>query len=607
MLMLLGLIPVLILIHTLKPKPTEIEVTNLFLWQEVLKERSRNITLKRLMKNLPLLLQILIVILAAVALAKPVWTYLVAQKGDMVFIVDTSASMRTQTASGNRLDKAKQQATALIDDGSDDQKILIIEAGSEPQIQSGFVESKSRAKEIINSLMVTDAPGNIEKAVYLALSFVDPSKEDVIYLVTDGAGTRTDIKRVLQAHPQIVPVGITGGGANMGITKFEFRQEMLRKNHYEIMLEVKNFSKDAIACPVQLSIDKTAIFNTRLNFEAFEKKLLIFPYSGLITGMAKARLDIDDALAADNRAYLSLNTTQDVWVLLVTKGNYFLEKLLESYPNFMVNTVREIVPSSWDAQTRRHDIVIIDRMDFPPSQRGNFLLINAFSPSLPASKEGQIDFPVVLDWNNKSPLMTDVNIEGLTIEKAFKIDNAVNLTKVIESVETGLMYTYERDGIRTVLLNFDITRSDLPLKVAFPVMMSNIINWLNPHKLHFSSLYTQAGKPFDIYLDPDTTSVSIRRPSGKWEKAVVQSNPFIYKNTQAVGVYTISEKNKRRYFTVNLLNEAESDITEVDLSASSGQPGAYEKTATQQPYWYVFMLLGFTILILEWFVWLKTE
>jgi len=51
MLITLGLIPILILIHTLKPKPKQIQVTNLFLWQEVLKERSRHITFERLKKN----------------------------------------------------------------------------------------------------------------------------------------------------------------------------------------------------------------------------------------------------------------------------------------------------------------------------------------------------------------------------------------------------------------------------------------------------------------------------------------------------------------------------------------------------------------------------
>ena len=69
MFLTLSFIPILILIHALKSKPRQIEVTNLFLWQEVIKERTSHITLTRLKKNLPLLLQIVLVCLAALALA----------------------------------------------------------------------------------------------------------------------------------------------------------------------------------------------------------------------------------------------------------------------------------------------------------------------------------------------------------------------------------------------------------------------------------------------------------------------------------------------------------------------------------------------------------
>ena len=89
MLALLGIIPILILIHTLKPKPRQVDVTNLFLWQEVLKERSSHLTFDRLKKNLPLLFQICVLILAALALAKPTWMYFSPQKGNMILVIDT--------------------------------------------------------------------------------------------------------------------------------------------------------------------------------------------------------------------------------------------------------------------------------------------------------------------------------------------------------------------------------------------------------------------------------------------------------------------------------------------------------------------------------------
>ena len=595
MLITLGLIPILILIHTLKPKPRQIDITNLFLWQEVLKERSSHLTFERLKRNLPLFLQIIIVILAALALAKPAWLYFASEQGNMILVMDTSASMKAKFESGTRFDVAREKALELIDRRNQDQKILIVAAANKPVVKGGYLDNSKQAKRLITDLTPSDASADLEKAIYLALSFVDPLRKDRVYLISDGGSKK--IAALVKNHPRIIPIVISGGKRNIGITKFEFRREIERVDAYEIMLEIKNFNPAPIV-----------IFDRLLTFEASEKKLLIFPYAGLLTGIAKALLEIDDDFATDNQAYLSLNAAKDIWVLLVSKGNYFLEKLLEAYPNFKVNSINEIIPSSWSEQTARHYIVIVDRMDFPKTQKGNFLLIDAYSPAIPVVKTGSVRFPKNLDWNKKSPLMANVDIGGLIVEQAASLRADPSMQAVIESTGTGLMYVYEDGGFRAVFLGFDITRSDLPLKVAFPVMMSNIINWLNPHKLEFSILQTRAGEPFDIYLEPHTDAFYTRAPREKWEKQRHTANPFRYTRTHSVGVYTISENGKQRYFTVNLADESESDISGSFMQEIRDKPVETldtEDISVQHPLWSAFLFLGLAVLFIEWYFWLR--
>lgn len=606
MLAALGLIPILILLHALRPKPKEVDVTNLFLWQDILKDQGSRMTLKRLRKNLPLLFQILLIILAAMALARPVWLHFTRKQGNVVLVVDASASMKTNTGGGTRFELAREKAIEIVRNHDKGQKLLVIEAGNEPVLPAGFIETAAEAKALITDLIPSDVPGKLEKALYLALSFVEPGSEDTIYLITDGAGT--DFLKLLQLHHKIIPVIVAGGSENIGITKFEFRQNFDRSDIYEIMVTMKNFTSESVTCPFRLSIDKMAIVDTTLTFEASEERLIILPYSGLITGVAKAELDIEDDFPVDNTAYLSLSASKDIWVLLASKGNYFLEKLLEAYPNFLVNTVTEIVPSSWEEHLAGHDLIIVDRMDVPATDSGNLLLIDAFSPSIPAVRNGKVDFPRILDWDETHPLMTDVNLSSLKIEQAEQLDVAESLHPVVESLQTGLIYTYENNDLRAVLLGFDITRSDLPLKVAFPVMISNIINWLNPHKLSFSALQAKTGEPFAIELDRQTTEFSVRTPNGTWSKYQAASNPYIYTNTQQVGMYTILENKKSRYFTVNLLDEAESDITvpafDVASYASRTEEEA-EEIAIRQHLWSWFLLFGIVMIMIEWYAWLK--
>ena len=606
MLLTLTAIPILILIHTLKPKPRRVDVTNLFLWNEVLKERSHNVSFERLKRNLPLLLQILIVVLAALALAKPTWTYLTAKKGNLVLVIDTSASMQTRSGSGMRFDLARKKALQLIEKRDQGQKILIVAAGNKSVVKTGFIDNSSQAQDLVKKLQPSDAAANLEPAIYLALSFVDPAKEDLLYLITDGAGK--DFSALVKNHPKIRPIIISGGEHNVGITKFEFRQQVDHSDHYEFMLQIKNFDLSPVECSIRLSIDRVALFESVIGFEAQEKKMLIIPYSGLINGIARATLEIDDDFIVDNQAYLSLNAAKEIWVLLVSKGNHFLEKLLAAYPNFRVNSVKEIIPSSWPEQTARHDIVIVDRMDFPETDRGNFLLIDSYSPSIPLFKTGQVRLPEILAWNRKSPLMANVNLSGLIVEEGTKLQADKQLQPVIESARTGLMYAFEENGLRVVLIGFDFTRSDLPLKVAFPVMMSNIFNWLNPHKLEFSILQTQAGEAFDIHLNPQTDTIYTRAPHEKWEKHRVKMNPFRYKNTGKVGIYTIAENGKERYFTVNLADESESDINSISLEHLPDQselPLVSEAISAQQPFWMLFIIIGCALLMIEWYSWLK--
>lgn len=606
MLLTLGIIPVLIIIHILKPKPRPVDVTNLFLWNEVLKERSYNLSFERLKKNLPLMLQILIVILAALALAKPTWTYWTAKKGNLVLVIDTSASMKTKSGSGIRFDRARQKALQLVEERDQDQQVLLVEAGRKPLVKTGFIDNTAQAQDLINKLQPSDAPADLASAVYLALSFVDPAKEDLLFLITDGAGQ--DLSDLVKNHPKIRPIIIPGGEHNVGITKFEFRQHVDLSDQYEFMLEIKNFDLSPVECSIRLSIDRVVLLERIISFEAQDKQVLIIPYSGLINGIARATLAIDDDFTVDNQAYLSLNAAKEIWVLLVSKGNRFLEKLLAAYPNFRVNSVKEIIPSSWSEQTARHDIVIVDRMDFPPTDRGNFLLIDAYSPSIPVLNTGRIRLPEILAWNGKSPLLADVNLSGLLIEESANLQTDRQLQPLIDSARTGLMYVFEENSLRAVLLGFDFTRSDLPLRVAFPVMMSNIFNWLNPYKLEFSILQTRAGEAFDIYFNPQTDILYTRAPYEKWDKHPVKINPFRYSNTGRVGIYTIAENGKERYFTVNLADESESDINSITIEPRPDQPerpSVSEEIAARQPLWMFFIIMGCALLMIEWYSWLK--
>ena len=184
------------------------------------------------------------------------------------------------------------------------------------------------------------------------------------------------------------------------------------------------------------------------------------------------------------------------------------------------------------------------------------------------------------------------------------------LRPIVESHDTGLMYAFEENGLRAVYLGFDLTRSDLPLRVAFPVMMGNIFEWLQPRKFLFSSSQIEAGRPFPIYLGPQTEALSIAPPFGTWEEYRPKSNPFKYEKTTRVGIYTVAEGERWDHFAVNLVNETESNIRTPHFDPedrdglSQTGPAPVEE---EVPLWMFFLGAAAVAMILEWYFWLKSR
>lgn len=583
-------------------------LANLYLWQEALKERKGGFRIQKIIYNLPLLLQLLAVTAGALALSDPVRTYESSKKGDIILILDTSASMKAEKEGRTRFDLARLKALAFIDQLSGQSRMLIIAAGKTPVLKAPFSRDKDHLRQVVEGMGATDVAGRIDKALYLGLSFTGPEKEDRVVLITDGAAA--GIADLIGANPRIQPVIINQGERNIGITRFEIRPEYDPRDKTQFFIEVENFNPYTVLCPLRITHKGAVIVQETIGLRPHEKKGLIFPGQGLLSGVAQAQLLVRDDLAVDNEAALAIETSRDIRVLLVGRENFFLLRLLKSFPHLIVNTVSDIAAASWEAQVRSHDIVILNQASPPSTEKGNFILLDSFSPSLPLVPAGTAPEVKELDWDRQSPLARGLSFQGLKVERARSIRSEVKLKPLLESKGTGLIYAYEREGLRAVLFGFGLNRSDLPLRVAFPVLFGNIINWFYPERFRFASLKTQTGGTFPIYLQKRTKVLRIGRPSGKWEEYRETGSPFLYEATDEAGVYTIIENDDWRHFAANLVNEAESDIRVPDslLRPPAGAPALKTKTIEARHYlWPVGVLLLLGALYLEWFIWIKNS
>src|SRR6056297_2420449 len=100
---LLGLIPLgIVLLYFLKLRRQPLTVPSTFLWQRTIEDLHVNSLIQRLRRSLLLLLQLLVVGLAALALLRPGWPSIDQQDERLVMLLDTSASMRATDAGDDK-------------------------------------------------------------------------------------------------------------------------------------------------------------------------------------------------------------------------------------------------------------------------------------------------------------------------------------------------------------------------------------------------------------------------------------------------------------------------------------------------------------------------
>lgn len=558
-LLTLLFIPVLILLHSMRRKPVEKQVTALFIWEKVMQEQKHAVFFQALLKNVSLLLQILVILLLALALSNPSVFLNKDMAKRVIIVLDTSAGMKALENGTSRFETALAAVQEKMNTLGRQDRAMLVNCGPSPSVVHSFTTDKASLRKRLGQMKTTDAPADTEKAVSLAISFLSGNGTDQIWLFADRSDESIDA--LTDLHPAIVPVRIGKPLSNVGITGFDIRQISGRKNELEIYIRIENFGNQPVIFPLKIKTGSGQIVSRQIGLDRHQAKAFVFEHKGSSSGIITAEIEIEDGLSADNKVWAGQPLMVKKNIFLVTKGNYFLETLLAVFPDCRVATSPAVPLETWHNICERNDIVILDQVPLPAKSHGNFLLINSFAPDLPISAKGVADAPEIIDWQKDSPIMKGINPKGMYIETATKVTGDDTTLVLLESDRTPLILQHYTDRTKLVFFAFNPEQSDLPLRVAFPVLIRNIFQWLDPQSSAFMSTHIRTGQPIVVDVKKDNTVVAIRKPSQKWDRIMVNKGPFLYSKTHEAGVYRVRVDSESRFVAVNLLDEKESDLT----------------------------------------------
>ena len=179
-----------------------------------------------------------------------------------------------------------------------------------------------------------------------------------------------------------------------------------------------------------------------------------------------------DDLAVDNVAYAVLPPPRKIAVLLVSPGNLFLEKVLRTDPQVSLD-VR--TPDQYQGGMAEADVVVLDSVTPPRAGPGRFVFVNAVPPDVPLEVLGRIERPTIMDWDRTHPVMRHVELAKVTIEDAMRVRPLAAGRPVVEAVGGPLVYALEEPDRKALFVGFDLFKTDFPLRIAFPLVLSNTL------------------------------------------------------------------------------------------------------------------------------------
>ena len=639
-------VPVIVLLYLLKLKRRPVAVSTLLFWQRVMQENRQRALFQKLRNLFSLLLHLLIFLLIVAALAKPALDRRVREGASLVLIVDTRARMQAvESGTETRFTRALTEARKFAREAGPGRQLALLTAGASPNVIVPFTSDERALLQGLDSLAVTDAAGDLEASLALADSLLASRKGDArIVVLTDAEKIKSEIRNQ-KSEMSFVACG--SARDNIAITRFATRPLPASPQTSEVLLAIKNFGRATVSGNVEISFDGKLLDVKPFTLEPGKERFEVFASVPRPTrggrGWLTARLDGKDALAADNTAYAVLPAPEPHRVLLVTKGNWFLEKLLAADRQVQFELIE---PAAWQADfAAKFDAVILDNF-IPPSfdlatSAGNVLFLKQ-SPF--TTGDAPLAQPLVSESDALHPLLRLVSLQNVTIVRAAaaKLPDAGDgwaWQAPLRSFEHPLLIVGERRsragappaespagappadrregsageapaGLiaggapaplqRIAALAFDVSDSDLPLRIAFPLLMSNAVHWLAGEASETLASVI-AGENVALAAGASISTEPLTSPDAKTDAAKFAGDVF---QPLRNGFYQLQETGGAGWLAVNTFSQAESDLrgagTPAAAPAALPLPGL--AAFTGWPLWQHLALAALALFTIEWWL-----
>jgi hypothetical protein len=548
---LLGLlfVPAVIAMYLLKLRRDEAVVPSTLLWTRLVSDVEANAPWQKLRRSLLLLLQLLLVVILALLAARPFFERPAGLARDIVLVMDTSASMAATDVAPDRLTAAKLAAIEALRDLPTGGKVSVIAAGRSARIVVNESTDLSRVRQAIENITVTQSTGDLGDALELASKLAARSGDAQVLVATDAALATNPTGRI-GARVKVLPVGRD------------------RKNQAIVALAVRT-SPSTVTRSVFVSLANVDLERASRRLELWGDDRLIEVRDVPLEAQARADVIIDDIppdvrtvevrligsdpsvvatpdqLGVDDRAWAVIPPDRTRLILVVGAGDPYLETALSYLPNTELYGVKpeEYGPKTQRTDGRAWDLIIFEGNLPATLPRSPILAIAPPRTSDLGQVTGKLTNPGIGTLDTDEPVLRFVDLSTTHIAEASRLTTPDWARTIIPGPRGApLLYSGTRDGIPTAVLAFEPRRSDLPLQVAFPILLANLTGEL----LGSSTAPTEAvepGTPVSLVIPTGAVGLTVTGPDGTVTQLVpgtTGGSAVSFAATDLLGVYTVT-------------------------------------------------------------------
>ena len=614
--LLAGLLP-LVLLYVLKVQRRRHRVASTWLWSAARRDLLARSPFQKLVAQIPLLLQLLALVLLALALARPATRHHAILGDHVAIIVDASASMQAidEASKKSRLELARKAAEDAITALSPGADAMILEAGRDPRLVAALDRDRTRLRAAVSQLAAHDVEGDLTGAVALAvdrLRQLGGSRKIIVF--TDGNLAKAEPLRAAGTPLEVFTVGSEVD--NAAIVRVDVRagtDPTTKAEEVQAFAVVANFGKRPrdLFVTLRLSTIDTPLASRRILVAPGERAPVVLTfqptpgdrYKGLVVDISP-----HDALAADDVAYGRVPPAAKQPAFLVSAGGSaspWLERALKSDPlvELSKGSPADLVKTVVEAGS----LFVYDGICPEPAPNGDFVVMAPKGPACLGVELGAVlEKPPITSWNNGDPRFRFLTLDGVHIAKATSLRTQNATLDLVRAPKDTLAADISTPGRTGTLLGFDVGESDWPLKASFVLFMRNVVEVARAHRAAGALGPARAGEPLRVPVSSDVAEVTVDLPGEKEpRKLPAREGLAVVSDTRKAGLYRVTYQGARPGSTllpVNLTSDAESDLRPrplaIDKDGATVAPAA--KLAAAHTDWtYLVALFALAFLVAD--------